>query len=60
MRVAEAAQPGALGRDDDAGLALDRLDQHRGGVWRDRARDRLDVAEGDRAEAGRERPKPSR
>ena len=55
--VAELAQPGqiAVGRHDDAGLALDRLDQHGRGVGRDRALDRGEVAERHRLEARRER-----
>ena len=57
VRVADAAQPGeeARGRHDDAGLALDRLDQHRRRVRRDRALDGGEIAERHRAEAGRER-----
>ena len=57
VRVAERAQAGeiALGRHDDAGLALDRLDQDRGGVRRDRALHRGEIAERHRAEARRER-----
>ena len=55
--VLRLAQPGevALGRDNDASLALDRLDQHGRGVRRDRARDRVEVAERHRLEARGER-----
>jgi hypothetical protein len=45
----------AGGRDDHAGLALDRLDQEGDGVGRDRRRQRRGVAEGDDLEARRER-----
>src|SRR5262249_58941135 len=57
MRVADAAQAAepARRRNDDAGLALDRLDQHRSRARRDRALDRAEVAERNRAEAGGER-----
>ena len=57
MGVAEAAQPAeeAGGRHDDAGLALDRLDQHGRGPRRDGALDGGEIAERHRAEAGRER-----
>ena len=43
-------------RDDDAGLALDRLDQEGDGVGRDGALQRLGVAEGHDLEARREGP----
>ena len=57
VRVADAAQPGEIARrrHDDAGLALDRLDQHRRRLGRDRALDGGEIAERHRAEAGRER-----
>ena len=42
-----------VGRNDDAGFALDRLDQHRDGVVVDRGGQRLGVAERHGAEAGR-------
>ena len=44
----------ARGRDDDAGLALDRLDQNRGDVGVHRLLDRVGVAVGQHAEAGGE------
>src|SRR5262249_59035255 len=55
--VADAARApeAARRRSDEAGLALDRLDQHRRRSWRDRALDRGETAERNRAEAGRER-----
>src|SRR5262249_19111351 len=58
VRVAQRAHAGkiARGRHDDAGLALDRLDQNRGGVERYGTLDRLEVTERHRAEARRERP----
>ena len=43
-------------RHDDAGLALDRLQQHSDGVLVDRVGQRIGVTEGDRTEARRERP----
>ena len=46
----------ACRRHDDAGLALDRLDQHGRGLRRDRALDGGEIAERHRAEARRERP----
>ena len=50
----------ALRRNDDAGLALDRLDQHGGGLGRDRARptrrDRRTARRGSPARTGRNRP----
>src|SRR5262249_47975501 len=57
VRVADAAQAAepARRRNDDAGLALDRLDQHRPRSWRDRALDRGGTAERNRAGARRER-----
>ena len=45
-----------FGRDHDARLALDGLDQHRGGVLVDRAGDGLGIPVRHRHEAGRERP----
>ncbi len=50
-------KPGEIagGRHDDAGLALDRLDQHGRGLGRDRALDGGEIAERHRPEAGRER-----
>ena len=53
VRVAELADPGqvAVGRHDDAGLALDRLEQHGDGVRRDRGRERVEVAVGHDVEA---------
>src|SRR4029077_5971074 len=41
---------------DDAGFPLDRLDEERDCVGRDRLLQRRGVAEGDDLEAGRERP----
>ncbi len=43
------------GRNDDAGLALNRLDQEGAGVGRDGCAQRVGVAEGDDLEAGSER-----
>ena len=56
VRVAHVAHPGepAVGRNDDAGLALDGLDQHRDGRRRDRLLQRGEVAERHGAEARRE------
>ena len=53
-QLADAAQV-ALRRDDDAALALDRLDEHRDGVGRDGGLERREVAVGHLHEAGRER-----
>ena len=47
----------AGGRNDDAGLALDGLDEEGAGVGRDGGAQRLGVAEGYGAEAGRKRAK---
>ncbi|MGC0369449.1 hypothetical protein RKD05_001701 [Microbacterium sp. SLBN-111] len=44
-----------LRRDDDAGLALDRLEEHRGGVLVDRGGDGIRVSVGHMDEAGRVR-----
>src|SRR5512146_504795 len=51
---AHAREP-AFGRDDDPAFALDRLDQHGGGLRRDRRFDRGEIAEGHGTEAWRER-----
>ncbi len=45
----------AVGRHDDAALALDRLDEERGGVRRDRALERGELAVRHQAQPGRER-----
>jgi hypothetical protein len=50
-----ARAPGSRRADDDPGLALDRLDQERRGVRRDRRLERRGVAERNADEAGRER-----
>ena len=57
MRGAEFADPREIARwwNDDAGLALDRLDEEGDGVRRDRLLQRPGVAEGDDFEARRER-----
>ena len=59
-RVAQAPELAQISvrRHDDAGLALDRLDQHRAGILGDRGRDRGGVAERHRPEAAGERPEP--
>ena len=59
---AELADPGEVAgrRDDDAGLALDRLDEEADGVRRDRGLERVGVAEGDDAKPGANGPKPPR
>src|SRR6185312_1649587 len=56
--VAQRAYAGepAFRRDDDPAFALDRLDQHGGGLRRDRGFDRGKVAEGHGTEARREGP----
>ena len=50
----------ALGRNDHARLALDRLDEERDGVLVDRLAQRVDVAVGNRLEPRRERSEPGR
>ena len=65
QHVALAADPRARGeiagrRHDDAALALDRLDEERGGVRRDRALERRRVAERHQLKPGGNGPKPSR
>ena len=47
----------SLGRNDDAALTLDRLDEHRRRVGGDRRGERLSIAERHRGEPGRERAK---
>src|SRR5438876_12315344 len=46
----------AFGRHDDSALALDRLDQERSGVRRDRCLERRALSERNRLESWRERP----
>jgi hypothetical protein len=57
MRVAKAAQPGEETRrgHDDAGLALNRLDQDCRSMGRDRALKGCDIAERQRAKTRGER-----
>jgi hypothetical protein len=56
VRVAQVAEPceKPRGRNDDAGLTLDRLHQHGDRVGRDRPLDGGEVTKGDAVEAGRE------
>ena len=60
VQSARAPLEVAVGRDDHAGLALDRLDQERDRVVVERRLERLEVAERDALEAGRERPEAGR